>query len=246
MNGSELETRIAALEKENRILAKRLARSEENRVLLEESLSSHLELLKIRNAELQACQEEIRRSEEEYKKLAHHDFLTGLPNRILFQEQLTKAIMRAKREQCSAALLFIDLDNFKIVNDVAGHDAGDTVLRETATRLLACVRGGDMVCRIGGDEYVALLEKLTEPAAVRKVAERILHKMTKPFTYKEHRFFVSASIGVSLFPLDGDNMEILLHKADCAMYGVKRSGRNRWLFFTDSSENMKKSPEDRK
>ena len=231
MGNADMELRIASLEKENLILRKLLERSKKSRAMLEETVSSQLELLKVRNDELQKYQEEIRRSEARFKELAHHDPLTGLANRILFQEQLTKAMMRAKREQRSIALLFIDLDNFKIVNDTAGHDAGDAVLQETGHRLLDCVRGYDTVCRIGGDEYVALLEQLPERVVVESVAERIVAKMSKPFVYQEHCFSVSASIGISMYPMDGDNMEELMHKADSAMYRVKRSGRNGWGRF---------------
>jgi diguanylate cyclase (GGDEF)-like protein len=231
LNELELEARISGLAKENRILKKQLARSEENRVLLEESLFSHLELLKLRNAELVQFQEKIRLSEAKYKELAHYDSLTGLPNRILFQDQLARTIFRAKREQCSVALLFIDLDRFKDVNDLAGHDAGDSVLKETGRRLLACIRGGDMASRIGGDEFVIVLDSLPERQVAMQVAERILAAMSRPFVFQEDTFSIGASIGVSLFPFDGEDTETLLQKADCAMYGVKRSGRNGWKFF---------------
>ncbi len=231
MAGSDLEARITALEKENRILEKRLARSEENRVLLEESLSSHLSVLKIRNAELLEYQEKIRRSEARYRELAHYDSLTGLPNRVLFRDQLTRAIFRAKREECSMALLFIDLDRFKAVNDDAGHDAGDSVLRDTAKRLLACIRGGDIACRIGGDEFIVLLDCLPDRQVAINIAERILTEMDKPFVFEAVEFLIGASIGISLFPFDGEDMETLMKKADRAMYGVKQNGCNGWRFF---------------
>lgn len=232
MSGSDLEAQVKALVKENRILRKQLARSEENRTLLEESLSSHLSVLKIRNAELLDYQEKIRCSEARYKELAHHDALTGLPNRILFQDHLTRAILRAKREQNTVALLFIDLDQFKTVNDLAGHDAGDSVLKETGQRLISCLRAGDVACRLGGDEFIILLDCLPEDRVAMHIAKRILTKMGKPFIFRENEFFVGASIGVSLFPFDGEDMETLIQKADIAMYGVKRSGRNGWRFYS--------------
>ena len=231
MTGSDLQAQIAALMTENRILKKQLARSEENRELLEESLSSHLSVLKIRNVELLEYQEKIRRSEARYKELAHYDALTGLPNRLLFQDQLTRAIFRAKREQFSIALLFIDLDRFKIVNDEAGHDAGDSVLREAGRRLLTCIRGGDIACRIGGDEFVVLLDCLPDRQVAIYIAERILADMAKPFAFGADKFSIGASIGISLFPFDGEDTESLLQKADRAMYRAKQRGRNGWMFF---------------
>lgn len=235
MTGPDLEVRVTALEKENRILKKQLVRSEENRVLLEDSLSSHVSVLKIRNAELLEYQEKIRRSEARYKKLAYHDVLTGLPNRALFRDQLTRAISRAKREQYSVALLFIDLDQFKTVNDLAGHDAGDSVLRETGQRLLTCIRGGDIACRIGGDEFVVLLDCLPERQVAIHIVKRILADMAKPFVFQTVEFFISASIGVSLFPFDGEDMETLMQKADYAMYGAKQNGRNGWRLFCQNA-----------
>jgi diguanylate cyclase (GGDEF)-like protein len=231
LNAVDLEKRIRELEKENRILAKRLERSEEDRALLEESLSSHVSVLKIRNAELLEYQAEIHRSEARYKELAHYDALTGLPNRVMFQEYLARAILRAKRKECAMALLYIDLDRFKNVNDLAGHDAGDFVLKEAGRRLLACIRGGDITCRIGGDEFIVLLDCLPDRQVAAHIATRILAELEVPFVFEAVEFSVGASIGISLFPTDGEDMETLMQKADRAMYSVKQNGCNGWQFF---------------
>ena len=228
---TELEMRLAAVEKENCILKRQLERHQEDLLQLEEALSSHVKLLKIRNSELLEYQAKIQRSEGQYKKMAHYDALTGLPNRVLFQDHFKKAITRAKRENSFVALLFIDLDRFKNVNDTSGHDAGDAVLKETGSRLSACVRKSDVVCRIGGDEFIVLIEKLVTPQSVKLFVERMLTKLAEDFVCSNQVYSIEASIGVSLYPFDGDDLETLIHNADSAMYEVKKSGRKGWSFY---------------
>ena len=228
---TELETRLAAVEKENRIVKRQLARKQEDLRQLEETLSSHVSLLKTRNAELLEYQAIIQRSEEQYRKMAHYDALTGLPNRVLFQDHFEKAITRANREQNMVALLFIDLDRFKNVNDTAGHDAGDAILKETSCRLRACARKSDVVCRIGGDEFIVLIEKLLTPQLVEFFVERMLAKLAEDFVCTDQVYSINASIGVSIYPLDGGDLETLIHNADSAMYEVKKRGRNGWRFY---------------
>jgi diguanylate cyclase (GGDEF)-like protein len=228
-----LAGRVAALERENRILRKKLARSEANRGLLEEANASHMAVLKVRSAEIEASRELIRQSEARYKSLALYNSLTGLPSRVLFQEHLTRAIAYAEKEHRLVALLFIDLDWFKTVNDHGGHESGDIVLTETGQRLVSCVRDEGIVARIGGDEFVVMLEGLAERQAAVRMAERILAVMGNPFRVKGQSIVVGASIGISIYPFHGENIDTLLKNADAAMYGVKRRGRNGWGYYNN-------------
>lgn len=228
--------RVAALERENRILRKKLERSEANRILLEEANASHMAVLKVRNAEIEASRELIRQSEARYRNLALYDSLTSLPSRVLFKEHLSRAIAHAEKDQRLIALLFIDLDWFKAVNDQGGHEAGDIVLSETGQRLLSCVRDAGIVARIGGDEFVVLLENVAERQAAVRMAERILAVMGEPFKVKGQSIVVGASIGISIYPFHGENIDTLLKNADSAMYGVKRRGRNGWGYYNNRVE----------
>jgi diguanylate cyclase (GGDEF)-like protein len=226
-----LEKHLAMLERENRIIKKKLERSEANRGILEEALASHLELLKVCNAEIEESREIIRQSEARYRSLALYDSLTGLPSRVLFQERLSRAVAHAEKVNCLVALLFTDLDRFKTVNDTAGHETGDMVLKEAGERLVTCVRNEDTVARIGGDEFVVLLENIPDRQAAVRSTERILAVMSEPFLVRNSMLSVSASIGISLFPFDGEDIDTLLKNADAAMYSVKRRGRNGWGFY---------------
>ncbi|MDR7868991.1 MAG: diguanylate cyclase [Sporomusaceae bacterium] len=236
MEVSDLEKRIAALERENRILKKKVERGEANRVLLEEANASHMAVLKVRNAEIEESRELIRQSEARYKDLALYDALTRLPSRVLFQEYLNRAIARAEKEHCLVALLFIDLDWFKAVNDHGGHAAGDAVLAETGQRLLACIKDEGIVARIGGDEFVVLLEQVVSRAAAVQLAEKILAAMGEPFRVRGESLVIGASIGISIYPFHGENIDTLLKNADAAMYGVKRRGRNGWGFYRNQAD----------
>jgi diguanylate cyclase (GGDEF)-like protein len=164
--------------------------------------------------------------------LAHHDLLTGLPNRTLFQDRLQQALAAAKRMQTRVALLFVDLDRFKAINDSFGHKAGDTVLQAVAARLRRCVRETDTVCRHSGDEYLIALSALRDPAEGALVADKILQVFGKPFSIDGNELTLSASIGISVYPDDGHTIEDLVRNADAAMYHSKRNGRNRFEFFT--------------
>jgi diguanylate cyclase (GGDEF)-like protein len=164
--------------------------------------------------------------------LAHHDLLTGLPNRTLFQDRLQQALAAAKRMQSRVALLFIDLDRFKYVNDSFGHRAGDILLQTVAARLRACVRETDTVCRHAGDEYLVVLSALREPTEAALVAEKILKIFDEVFLLESHEVQISASVGISVYPDDGQTLEDLIRNADAAMYHSKKSGRNRFEFFT--------------
>ncbi|MGH8767381.1 MAG: putative bifunctional diguanylate cyclase/phosphodiesterase [Burkholderiales bacterium] len=164
--------------------------------------------------------------------LAHHDLLTGLPNRTLFQDRMQQALASAKRMETRVALLFIDLDRFKNVNDSFGHRAGDILLQTVAARLRGCVRETDTACRHAGDEYLIVLSALREPAEAALVAAKVLAIFEEPFLLEAQEIQMSASVGISVYPDDGQTMEDLIRNADAAMYYSKRSGRNRYEFFT--------------
>jgi len=164
---------------------------------------------------------EQKRAASRFEYLAHHDSLTGLPNRVLFDERLTAAISLAYRHGKSLGLLYIDLDNFKQINDTLGHGCGDQLLKQVAGRLGQCIRESDAVGRMGGDEFVILLNDLSDRRSVEEVARKILHLLQAPFYLSAQKSVISASIGIALFPEHGTDNATLLEKADAAMYQAK-------------------------
>ena len=164
-------------------------------------------------------------------RMATFDTLTDLPNRRTLTERIEGAIQASGRSRKAFAILFMDLDGFKTINDSLGHSVGDEVLKAFARRLLHCVRGGDTVARLGGDEFVVLLENLASPADAEKIAESVLDRMRKGAWTDGQPLQVTPSIGISLFPQDGDSVEALLKNADAAMYEAKRGGRGTYRFF---------------
>ncbi|MCZ8252635.1 MAG: EAL domain-containing protein [Hylemonella sp.] len=175
---------------------------------------------------------ERRRHQEELERQANHDMLTGLPNRILLADRVEQAIARADRLGYYLAVVFIDLDNFKFINDSLGHGAGDELLKAIATRLQHCVRGTDTVARLGGDEFVLLLSDHFRASTVISQLKRVLAEIGQPVMLSGREFHVGASLGVAMYPADGDNSDALLKHADTAMYAAKNSGRNTFQFFT--------------
>jgi diguanylate cyclase (GGDEF)-like protein/PAS domain S-box-containing protein len=175
---------------------------------------------------------ERKNAQERLERLAQFDSLTGLPNRHLFHDRLLKTMAQARRGGEPMAVLFIDLDRFKLVNDTQGHSAGDKLLQEAAVRLLQCVRGGDTVGRFGGDEFGAIVTGLAKPGDAGVVAQKVIDALAQPFKLDAHDTYVSASIGITLFPTDGDNPEALVMNADTAMYRAKEQGRNTYQYFT--------------
>jgi len=163
--------------------------------------------------------------------LAQYDFLTGLPNRMLLRDRLTQAVALAARYGRRLAMLFVDLDGFKDVNDSAGHAIGDRLLQSIAGRLLACVRSSDTVSRYGGDEFVILLSEIDHSRNLMPVAKKILAALTAPHNLTPHIFHITASIGVSIFPQDSPDGGTLIQSADAAMYWVKQNGRNNIHLF---------------
>ncbi|TXT20676.1 MAG: diguanylate cyclase/phosphodiesterase [Gallionellaceae bacterium] len=168
--------------------------------------------------------------------MAHYDGLTGLPNRTLFYDRLAQEIKKAHRGGLKMALLFIDLDRFKEVNDTLGHNKGDMLLVEAAQRIGYCVRETDTVARLGGDEFTVILSELEINGSVDRVADDILHKLAEPFRLEDEVVYVSASIGITLYPDDATGVEELLKDADQAMYVAKSGGRNRFDYFTRSMQ----------
>jgi diguanylate cyclase (GGDEF)-like protein len=162
-----------------------------------------------------------------------HDDLTGLPNRLLFKERLSQEIASARREGRRLALLYIDLDRFKSINDSLGHTAGDELLEQTARRMRACLRESDTLARLGGDEFAIILPNVSGPQSVTTVAELIVESLSDPFVIGQQESYVSASIGVAMCPTDGRDSEDLLKKADTAMYRAKDSGRGRFVYFEE-------------
>lgn len=177
-----------------------------------------------------------KQSEETIHHLAYHDALTDLPNRRMYVQQLSKEMMQAKRFQSNLAVLFLDLDRFKDVNDSFGHDVGDMLLIEASKRLQACLKPGDVVARLGGDEFTIMQNQLQDRNEATALAEQIMNQLQRPFELDGHVFNVSCSIGIALYPQDGDNPEDLLKRADTALYTVKSRGKNGYDFFDPTME----------
>jgi len=165
--------------------------------------------------------------------LAYHDGLTGLPNRSMFSKLLSQRISEARRYDRELAVAFLDLDRFKQINDTLGHEAGDQLLQEVATRLQGCVRDSDTVARLGGDEFVVLLPELEDGKLAATVAHKILGVLAKPFTLIGHEFRITASIGISVYPRDGQDEQTLTKNADIAMYQAKAEGKNNFQFYSE-------------
>ena len=177
---------------------------------------------------------ERRQAEETIQRQANFDPLTQLPNRRLFLDRLGQEIIKARRADLSLALLLVDLDEFKEVNDTLGHDVGDTLLQETARRIRSCIRDTDTVARLGGDEFTVILTELSGRTHIEDIAQKIIGKLAEPFHLCDEVAYVTASIGITLFPSDANDIDTLMKHADQAMYAAKKHGRNRFFYFTAS------------
>ncbi|HSF67571.1 MAG TPA: EAL domain-containing protein [Nitrospiraceae bacterium] len=187
-----------------------------------------------------------KQSEREIHRLAYFDSLTGLPNRVLFKDRLTQALSHARRYRTTLATLFLDLDRFKVINDTLGHNIGDLLLKSVAERLAESVRHSDSVCRslgkeenhslarLGGDEFTVLLTNIREVQDAGKVARRILESLAQSFSIEGREIFVTVSVGIAIFPDDGDSVDALLKNADSAMYHAKEHGRNNFQFYSNT------------
>ncbi len=175
---------------------------------------------------------ERKQSEDRLAFLANYDPVTGLPNRFLFGDRLIHAMHAADRQQSRVALLFVDLDNFKNINDSLGHAAGDELLKQVAVRLGVLVRSTDTVSRLGGDEFTVILEDLAHDEEAVRVAANVLEQSLRPYAVGSREVYVTASVGIAIYPQDGDSVDSLLMNADAAMYRAKENGRNCFEFFT--------------
>ena len=184
------------------------------------------------NALLQAEIVERRQAEARVHHMAYHDSLTGLPNRALLADRLERAMLTAARSERRLAVMFIDLDRFKTINDSLGHQTGDHLLKEVASRLCQSVRASDTVARLGGDEFVVLVPGIRASAECAAVAEKIIDALDAPFPFEGRMLHITPSIGISLYPDDGADVDALMRHADAAMYHAKASGRNNYQFFT--------------
>ena len=172
--------------------------------------------------------------EENIWRQANNDPLTGLANRKMCMEHLSYEMERAIRSENKVALLFVDLDRFKLINDTMGHSAGDELLQKTAQRLQACVRKSDTVARLGGDEFIIIITDIHKHFSIEPIIRKLLNELARPFYINdEMEASISASIGIAMFPDDGNNVETLLKNADTAMYRAKESGRNTYAYFIE-------------
>jgi diguanylate cyclase (GGDEF)-like protein len=168
--------------------------------------------------------------------LANHDTLTGLPNRGLFSDRLQRAILKARREKTLFALLYVDIDRFKSINDQYGHAAGDEVLKAACNRMMACIRDSDSLGRLGGDEFVVLLEDLRDPDDALEIAKKIQASIALGVSVGGEFIDTTISIGISIYPKDSDTEDGLFKRADTAMYRSKMSGRNSIHLYADTSQ----------
>ncbi len=200
---------------------------------LVEGFNQMLEQIELRDSELTQHRDRM-------DHLAHHDSLTGLPNRLLFNDRLKQAIQRAERAKRELALIFLDLDKFKMINDTLGHDIGDIVLVETACRLEECLRKSDTIARLGGDEFVVILEDFECQDSVKQIAEKIIEELSRECQIMQHSLHVTASLGISFYPSHGSDLTTLKRCADIAMYKAKELGRDNFQFYSPGMETRKR------
>jgi diguanylate cyclase (GGDEF)-like protein len=235
---ADITCRMAVLDITERKMAERaLHESRENleREVLARTcqLRITIDTLNVQIRERTLAQQSLADSQEKMAFLAHHDSLTRLPNRTLFSSRLEQSLQLARRNGSHVAVLFLDLDRFKSINDTLGHSLGDELLCEVGRRLVACVRAGDTVARLGGDEFTVIMSELRHEEEAALVAEKILGLITQPVRLGASNVVVSTSIGIGMFPRDADNDSGLIRCADLAMYGAKESGRNAYSFYSE-------------
>jgi len=171
-------------------------------------------------------------AEQRLERLALYDTLTSLPNRTLFFDRMNQLLALAKRNQYILAVLYMDMDRFKVINDTLGHEVGDLLLQEAAKRMTSCTRKADTVARMGGDEFIGICARIAAAGDASVVARKIIAALAEPFTIKGNECSIGVSIGISLYPMDGDESETLVNKADAAMYRVKESGKGGFAYFS--------------
>jgi diguanylate cyclase (GGDEF)-like protein/PAS domain S-box-containing protein len=173
-----------------------------------------------------------KRAEDTIRELAYQDALTGLPNRVLFNDRFSMALAQARRHQQRLSIMLLDLDHFKDINDTLGHSVGDKLLRVVGERLKGLLRTSDTIARIGGDEFLLLLLEITQKKNVTTIAQKILESIRKPFTVDDHEIMITTSIGIAIFPDDGDDADTLMKSADLAMYRAKEKGRDNFQYYS--------------
>lgn len=211
-----------------------------HRESLEDQVEERTVALTLVNAELARARDEAEEAAKRMSYQAYHDTLTDLPNRAMLSEQLSYAVDVAAVKKQKIALIFLDLDRFKIINDSLGHGVGDELLVEVATRLQQCVRHGDTVARLGGDEFVILLPYLLDADDIRHIADKVLNVIKKPVHVDEHELYVSTSMGISIYPEDGNDAETLMKNADASMYRAKEHGGSNYVFYSHGLDNISK------
>ena len=204
----------------------------DNRLKLEERVARRTRELEIANEQLELSKEKAESVASRMEYHAHHDALTGLPNRVLLNDRITSELAHARRQQTNAALLFLDLDRFKIINDSLGHAVGDQLLRVISRRLNNCVRDEDTVARLGGDEFMILLPRISGSADAGRIAKKIIECLVDPISCNGHELHITTSIGISIYPYDGTDAETLIKHADISMYRAKELGRNKAVYYT--------------
>jgi diguanylate cyclase (GGDEF)-like protein len=203
-----------------------------HKVELETRVANRTAELEIANKKLVAAKEQAVSVAKQMEYHAHHDPLTGLPNRVLLKDRINTALSHAHREQCMMALLFLDLDRFKVINDSLGHAIGDQLLRVVSRRLMNCIRAEDTVARFGGDEFMVLLPSISGSSDAGRIGTKIIDALVKPVWCHGHELHITTSIGISIFPFDGTDTDTLVKNADISMYRAKTLGRNKLIYYT--------------
>lgn len=199
---------------------------------LEDRVAMRTRELEIANNELETSKEQAEAVAKRMEYHAHHDALTGLPNRILLNDRIRVGLAQAHRQQSMLALLFLDLDRFKIINDSLGHTIGDQLLRIISQRLRICLREGDTVARLGGDEFMVLLPDIRRASDAGKIGTKLIRALTEPVSCHGHELHITTSVGISVYPFDGSDAETLVKHADISMYRAKEIGRNKLVYYT--------------
>lgn len=212
---------------------------------LEKLIQNRTEELARANDILKKEIEERIRAEDTIKHLAYHDALTGLPNRVLFDDRIGLALAQAKRYNQKVAVMFLDLDRFKNINDRLGHNVGDMLLKAVSVRLTELLRRIDTIARMGGDEFILLLTELKQDSTCLDIAGKILKMFERPFQIDKHEIFITSSIGIALYPDDGQDPETLVQNADIAMYYAKEQGRNKYFRYDSRTMDQRNAPEER-
>ena len=204
----------------------------EHHTLLEERVAQRTRELEIANTKLATSRDHAESVAKRMQYHAHHDALTGLPNRILLNDRITTELAHARRNQGMVALLFLDLDRFKIINDSLGHAVGDQLLRVIARRLGNCIREEDTVARLGGDEFMVVLPNISGSSDAGRISRKIIDCLVDPISCNGHELHITTSVGISIYPYDGTDSETLIKHADISMYRAKELGRNKAVYFT--------------